>query len=108
MSDIEGKLLGGIDASQALVALHPGGSVTGAPKHAAMQMIATLETTPRGPYTGALGFCSSEGKATFSLLIRTATRTATGWVYGVGGGIVWDSRAIDELREIQVKLGALR
>jgi anthranilate/para-aminobenzoate synthase component I len=47
-------------------------------------------------------------RSTFSLLIRTASRTPEGWTYGVGGGVVWDSDPVRELEEIQVKLGALR
>ena len=107
VSDIVGELLPGLGPLDVLAALHPGGSVTGAPKHAAMRMIGALEETPRGAYCGALGLCT-EGGATFSLLIRTASRCATGWVYGVGGAIVWDSDPEREFEEIQVKLGALR
>jgi anthranilate/para-aminobenzoate synthase component I len=107
VSDVEGELLPGVGPTEVLRALHPGGSVTGAPKHAAMKLIAALEPTPRGAYCGALGLCS-EGHARFSLLIRTAFRSATGWTYGVGGAIVWDSDAARELEEIHLKLGALR
>jgi len=107
VSDIEGELLPGIGPRAVLAALHPGGSVTGAPKAAAMRIIGALETTPRGPYCGTLGLCRGE-HATFSLLIRTAARTATAWTFGVGGGIVWDSSAALELEELRIKLGALR
>ena len=68
-------------------------------------MISALEP-PRGAYCGCLGAVEGE-RAVFSLLIRTASRTAEGWTYGVGGGIVWDSDAAAELAEIHVKLGAL-
>jgi len=70
-------------------------------------MIRALEPGPRGAYCGSLGLCGDHG-ATFSMLIRTATKTASGWVYGVGGGIVYDSDPDLELEEIDVKLGALR
>ena len=107
VSDVEGGLLPGVTALDALDALHPGGSVTGAPKRAARAMIDRLERSPRGAYCGALGL-AADGRTTASLLIRTAVRDATGWVYGVGGGIVHDSDPGRELEELQVKLGALR
>lgn len=107
VSEVSGQLLPSSRLDDVLDALHPGGSVTGAPKNAARQMIAGLESTPRGAYCGTLGYIAGE-HSVFSLLIRTATRTATGWVYGVGGGIVWDSDAAAELEEIHIKLGALR
>jgi len=107
VSDVEGDLLPGVTALDALDALHPGGSVTGAPKRAARAMIDRLERSPRGAYCGALGF-AADGRTTVSLLIRTAIRDAAGWVYGVGGGIVHDSHPGLELKELHVKLGALR
>ena len=106
VSDVRGRLKAGVGALEVLSALHPGGSVTGAPKRAALAMIKTLETRPRGAYCGALGL-SRGRRAAFSLLIRTAQREPDGWVYGVGGGIVWDSRPRAELAELRVKLGAL-
>jgi len=115
VSVVAGALLPGMDVQTALRALHPGGSVTGAPKQAALQQIRRLEATPRGPYCGALcridlgGIESSEsdGCCTAGLLIRTAFRRGDGWVYGVGSGIVYDSDPALELEELQVKLGIL-
>lgn len=107
VSDIEGELLPGTEPLDVLAALHPGGSVTGAPKSAALRIIAGLEPGPRGPYCGALGLLRPDG-ATFSLLIRTAVGRHGDWTYGVGSGIVWDSSAAAELSELHVKLGALR
>jgi anthranilate/para-aminobenzoate synthase component I len=107
VSDVEGELLPGVTALDALDSLHPGGSVTGAPKRAARELIGRLEHLPRRAYCGALGF-AADGRTTASLLIRTAIRDATGWVYGVGGGIVHDSDPGVELAELHVKLGALR
>lgn len=106
VSDVEGQLAEGVEALDVLRALHPGGSITGAPKEAAMEMIARLESTPRGTYCGALGWLTST-RAIFSVLIRTAERGANGWTYGVGGGIVRDSNAAGELAEARLKLGAL-
>ena len=106
VSDVEGALLPGATPIDVLAALHPGGSVTGAPKEAALGMIRELECGPRGAYCGALGLWRGDRSAC-SLLIRTASRTPDGWTYGVGSGIVWDSDADAELREVRVKLGAL-
>ena len=107
VSDVIGELPADASALDALAALHPGGSVTGAPKQAALSLIRDLEKGPRGAYCGALGLLEGE-RATFSLLIRTAAKEEAGWVFGVGGGIVWDSDAATELAELHVKLGALR
>jgi anthranilate/para-aminobenzoate synthase component I len=106
VSDVAGELAGGVTPLDALAALHPGGSVTGAPKEAALRMIRSLEPGPREAYCGALGLLDDD-RSTFSLLIRTAVRTARGWVYGVGGGIVYESDADSEHEEVRIKLGAL-
>jgi anthranilate/para-aminobenzoate synthase component I len=106
VSDIVGLLDDGKAALDVLAALHPGGSVTGAPKQAALTMIRSLEPDERGAYCGALGLVTG-GRSVFSLLIRTAARSARGWVYGVGSGIVFDSDPQAELDELRVKLGAL-
>ena len=107
VSDVVGELAEDITPLDVLDALHPGGSVVGTPKRAALAMIRDLEPGPRGAYCGAMGVCR-EGRSVFSLLIRTAERRPEGWVYGVGGGIVYESDAGRELEELRVKLGALR
>ena len=86
-------------------ALFPCASVTGAPKISSLALIAALEDTPRGVYTGAVGRLAPGRQACFSVAIRTAvvdrpTATAT---YGVGGGIVWDSDAREEYDECLLK-----
>lgn len=107
VSDVIGELAAGTSPIDVLTALHPGGSVTGAPKRAALALIRELEVGPRDAYCGALGLVHEE-RATFGLLIRTAQRQGSGWTYGVGGGIVYDSSASAELDELRIKLGALR
>jgi anthranilate/para-aminobenzoate synthase component I len=107
VSDVVGVLAEGVAPLDVLGALHPGGSVTGAPKRAALAMIGALEEGPRGAYCGALGLVAGT-RATFSLLIRTAERSPSGWTYGVGGGIVHDSDPDAERAELETKLGALR
>jgi anthranilate/para-aminobenzoate synthase component I len=106
VSEVIGTLHDGATLVEVLAALHPGGSVTGAPKAAAVAMIRAMEPSPRGLYCGALAHVDGD-RAVASLLIRTAERDAGGWTFGVGGGIVWDSDPEAELREIHVKLGAL-
>jgi anthranilate/para-aminobenzoate synthase component I len=106
VSDIVGVLDDGKTPLDVLAALHPGGSVTGAPKRAALSMIGRLEPDERGAYCGALGLLTG-ARSVFSLLIRTAARSAQGWVYGVGSGIVYDSDPQAELEELRVKMGAL-
>ncbi len=91
VSTVEGELRDGCGAVDLLRAAFPGGSVTGAPKVRAMEIIAELEPTVRGPYCGAIGFISVDGTLELSVAIRTMT-FARGWVQvPVGGGIVADS-----------------
>lgn len=88
-------------------AMFPPASITGAPKPRTMGIIAELEATPRGVYTGAVGFISPRRRAQFNVAIRTAvvdTRSGTA-EYGTGGGIVWDSTAESEFEECAVKAG---
>jgi anthranilate/para-aminobenzoate synthase component I len=107
VSDVRGTLRRGVVLRDVLQQLHPGGSVTGAPREAARELISALEATPRGAYCGTLGLEWGEA-ARFALLIRTAERRAEkSWTYGVGAGITWDSDAAAELSEVRLKLGAL-
>jgi para-aminobenzoate synthetase/4-amino-4-deoxychorismate lyase len=86
-------------------ALFPCASITGAPKVSTMEIIAELETEPRGLYTGCVGYMAPGRQAQFNVAIRTAVvdKGAKEAVYGVGGGIVWDSVAGNEYLECQVK-----
>lgn len=92
-----------------LTALFPCASITGAPKVRTMHIIAELETTPRGVYTGCIGYFTPQREAQFNVAIRTVTidRAAGQAEYGVGGGIVWDSDAADEWRECEIKTRVL-
>ncbi len=82
-----------------LRACFPGGSITGAPKIRAMQIIAELEPTARGPYCGSLGYIAFDGQMDSSILIRTVTAGHAWWQIPVGGGIVAQSNAENEYRE---------
>jgi len=86
-------------------ALFPCASITGAPKRRTMQIIQTMENSARGIYCGAIGYIAPGRKARFSVAIRTAeiNRTNGEAVYGVGGGIVWDSTPEAEWQECALK-----
>ncbi|MCX6996242.1 MAG: chorismate-binding protein [Kiritimatiellaeota bacterium] len=90
-------------------ALFPCASITGAPKVQTMRWIAKLEPTPRGIYTGALGFIRPDRRAQFNVAIRTLhlDRERGRLEYSVGAGITWDSQAGEEWQECQTKALAL-
>ena len=88
-------------------ALFPCASITGAPKAKTMEIIRGLEKSPRGVYTGAIGFIAPDGAAQFNVAIRTAVIQNGKAEYGIGGGIVWDSNPEDEYREALSKAAIL-
>jgi len=99
VSEVRGRLRDGLGPTDLLRAAFPGGSVTGAPKIRAMEIIAELEKTARGPYCGSLGFIGFDGNLDTNLLIRTFVY-GKGWVhFSVGGGIVADSTPEKEYAE---------
>ncbi len=99
VSEVRGRLRPGLGPVDLLKAAFPGGSVTGAPKVRAMEIIAELEPTARGPYCGALGYLGFDGTTDTNILIRTFT-LARGWIqFPVGGGIVADSDPQREYEE---------
>jgi para-aminobenzoate synthetase component 1 len=99
VSEVRGRLREGLGPVDLLRAAFPGGSVTGAPKIRAMEIIAELEPTARGPYCGSLGYVGFDGTMDTNILIRTFTR-GRGWVqFPVGGGIVADSVPEGEYEE---------
>jgi len=114
VSEISGKLSLPLDIADLFSTCFPPGSVTGAPKIRAMQIIDELESTARGPYCGAIGLASSCGSALFSVAIRTAqlTRSLTSdeWTieYHAGCGIVADSDPLSEAQECMTKTQILR
>ena len=103
VSCVEGRLLDARDWPGLLEAMFPGGSITGAPKLRAMQIIAELEPVPRGVYTGAIGVIDSAGGVDLSVAIRTAVASGGALHLHLGGGIVADSDAELELRETRDK-----
>ena len=98
----------GIGIGEVLENLFPCGSITGAPKLRAMEIIHAVESGPRGLYTGAIGYIAPDGDFAFNVAIRTAVIDSTGrGEIGMGGGIVADSRADDEYAEALLKLNFL-
>jgi para-aminobenzoate synthetase component 1 len=97
----------GVDLLDILRATFPGGSITGAPKIRAMEIIGRLEPHARGVYTGAMGIIDGAGDLSLNLPIRTAVATG-GHVYiGTGGGIVADSSPESEHAESLLKVEAI-
>jgi para-aminobenzoate synthetase component 1 len=99
VSVVEGTLRDGCSAIDLLRTSFPGGSVTGAPKIRAMEIIAELEPTVRGAYCGSLGYIGLDGRMDTSILIRTVTASRGWWQLPVGGGIVAQSNPQDEYEE---------
>jgi para-aminobenzoate synthetase component 1 len=112
VSVVEGTLAEGRDVFDLLAASFPPGSITGAPKVRAMEIISELEGEPRGPYCGALGWIDGGGAMDLNVMIRTAAlrRTGSGWRASLrsGGGIVADSDPQAEYEETLTKASALR
>lgn len=99
VSVVRGTLRGGLGPVDLLRGAFPGGSVTGAPKVRAMQIIAELEPTARGAYCGALGYLGFDGACDLNILIRTITAGRGWWQVPVGGGIVAQSQPEQEYAE---------
>ena len=102
-STVSGTLRRGGRLAELLAATLPGGSITGAPKRAALGFIRRLEPVARGPYTGAAGYVRGDGTAVFNVAIRTARVANDEVVYHAGGGIVWDSDPLLEWEETETK-----
>jgi len=107
VSTVEGELESDLSVADLIRATFPGGSITGAPKIRAMEIIDALEPNARGVYTGALGIIDAAGDMHLSLAIRTAITTAGIVHYGSGGGIVADSDADAEYAESLLKAQAI-
>ena len=102
-SKVSAKLQDGLSFAEMFKSLFPCGSVTGAPKIRAMEIIHELETAPRGAYCGSLGYIDPDGDACFNVAIRTLTLEKEKLTYNVGSGVVLDSRAADEYAECLLK-----
>jgi anthranilate/para-aminobenzoate synthase component I len=107
VSTVSGQLLPGFSALNALEAAFPGGSMTGAPKPKAVELIGALEGGPRGIYSGVAGYIGDDGSAEFGMVIRSLVFEGERITLGVGGGITIDSDAEAELAETKLKAQAL-
>lgn len=99
VSEVAGRLAPGRDTLDALAAAFPPGSMTGAPKRAALRILGRLEPVRRGPYGGALGWLDARGGADLAVTIRSAVVKEGRALYGAGGGIVADSEPQAEWQE---------
>jgi aminodeoxychorismate synthase component I len=111
VSTIESRLNSEATAIDAFSACFPGGSMTGAPKPRAIELIQEFELGPRGIYSGAIGYFGADGSAEFGMVIRTLvfeqTESGQAVTLGVGGGITIDSDPKAELQETELKAQAL-
>jgi len=121
VSTVVGRMKLGLDISDALEACFPGGSMTGAPKRRAVQLLSTLESSPRGLFSGCFGWIGDDGDAELAMTIRSIElrfappRAGTGGastheplaIIGAGGGITSDSDPAAELREKHLKAAPL-
>ena len=103
VSTVTGELQPGIGLRQIMSASFPGASITGAPKHHTMELIAELETEPRGVYTGALTLFSPGRDFTGNIAIRTIVHRQGACMLGTGSGVVWDADAGAEYEETLTK-----
>jgi len=103
VSNVSGELRSDVTPIGALKAVFPGGTITGVPKFRCMQIIAELEQTGRGAYTGSLGFLGRDGSMDMNILIRTLSVQGRTVELRAGGGIVADSDPYRELEETRAK-----
>ena len=107
VSTVTGKLRAGRDALDLLRGCFPGGSITGAPKLRAMQVIHEMESGPRGPYCGTFGWLGDHGDAELAVAIRTLVMTGDDVRLDAGGGIVADSDPASEWDEVRAKISTM-
>jgi para-aminobenzoate synthetase component I len=99
VTNIEGTLQNDKDCFDAIMAMFPGGTITGCPKVRTMEIIDELEPVARGPYTGCIGFFNFHNECQFNLIIRTLIKKQNNAYLHVGGGIVADSKPKREYEE---------
>jgi len=107
VSTVGGRLAPGRDAVHAIASCFPAGSMTGAPKHSAVSILARLEARSRGVYSGAFGYLGYDGAVDLAMTIRSIVIDAEGATVGTGGGITALSVPAEELAETRLKAAAL-
>jgi anthranilate synthase component 1 len=107
VSNVRGRLRPGVTPSEVIRATFPGGTITGCPKVRCMEIIAELEGTGRGAYTGSMGYVNCDGCMDLNILIRTLVQENNKITLRAGAGIVADSIAAHELAETRAKARGL-
>ena len=108
VSEVSGELKKGTTMAEMMSATFPAGTLSGAPKHMAMQIIDKYENQRRGYYGGAIGFIDFRDRFNHAIMIRTFLSKGNTLYYQAGAGIVAASDEESELQEVNNKLGALR
>lgn len=109
VSNVRGRLRADVTPGEAIAAVFPGGTITGCPKVRCMEIIAELEHTARGAYTGSMGYLNRDGSMDLNILIRTLELQGDTLTFRAGAGIVADSIPQRELEETRAKaLGLIR
>lgn len=108
VSKVQGILAEGYESVDALCSVFPAGTVSGAPKPRAMEIIGEVEGASRGPYGGGVGYISTNGNLDSAITIRSAFASGGRLYFQAGAGIVSDSDPAREYHETEIKLGALR
>ncbi len=103
VSNVEARMRPGVTPGEVIRALFPGGTITGCPKVRCMEIIAELEGTGRGAYTGSMGYLNHDGSMDLNILIRTLVRSGDQLRFRAGAGIVSDSVPVNELEETRAK-----
>jgi para-aminobenzoate synthetase component 1 len=99
VSIVSGRLVVGANALDAMLAAFPGGSITGAPKYRACEIICHVEANGRGPYCGTLGYVGFDGNADWNILIRTFVVREDSITFSAGGGVTVGSDPAMEYAE---------
>ena len=107
VSNVRGRVRTGVTPGEAIRALFPGGTITGCPKVRCMELIAEFERTPRGAYTGSIGYLNRDGSLDLNILIRTLEIQGRSLRFRAGAGIVADSDPVRELAETRAKARGL-
>ena len=108
VSEVKGKLKKGSNPFEVLAVTFPAGTLSGAPKIRAMELISIYEPTARSYYGGCIGFVGFDGSCTQAIMIRSLLSRRNTLTYQAGGGIVAASRPQSEFEEVNHKLGALK
>jgi anthranilate synthase component 1 len=108
VSEVRGKLKEGTNPFRLLAATFPAGTLSGAPKFRAMELIDEFEPSARSYYGGCIGFMGFDGSCVHAIMIRTFLSQGNRLIYQAGAGIVAASNPASELQEVNNKLGALK